>query len=219
MPSGIAPPPVKFQFAAPTKDVRSWCRDRFGNTWWDVDKSIKKERMSNARKALADESPNLPETAVVPNPLKPTYLLRMRWDHANEDSVEKRTRVDPGTCIGAGATYTTIGKREPMRSAGGVYLMGASCFDNCGWGDDEEEEETDYYVGGHPFPGDGERDSFGLVNKDDTAEMVGQTLLTYEDINELVIHDTVWFQLSDKLQEALLRDSFATEVYICDAVF
>ena len=214
--------------ATAVKDVRNWCRDKFGKNWWDVDKSIKKERMSNARKALADKPPNLPESAVAPkaepekrapHPLKPTYLLRMKWCDESEETIEKRTRVDPASCIGSFATYKKIGKREELPTGGGVYLMDTSCF-SFDWEEcDQEEEETDYYVGAHPFPGYGGRESFGLVKKGDTAEMVCQKLLTYEDIDELMIHDTVWFQLSDRTQEALLRDSLAKEVYICNAAF
>ena len=69
------------------------------------------------------------------------------------------------------------------------------------------------------FPGHGGRDSFGLVKKGDAAEMVGQKLLTYEGIDELMIHDTAWHRLSGVTQEALLRDSLAKGVHICDAAF
>jgi|TARA_B110000116_G_C16728640_1_gene532642 hypothetical protein len=202
------------------KDVRNWCREKFGKHWWDVDKTIKKERMSHAHKALADKLPSSPvlskKVKRAPNPLKPTYKLLMRWSFSNEVCVETRTSVDPATCIGSSATYNKIGKCEKLPTCGGVYLMDTSCF-GFDWEDCDVEE--DLYFGNHPFPGYGDRENFNLVKMGDTVEMVAQKIQTYKGVDELMIHDAVWEKLSPTMQEALLRDSLAKELYICNAVF
>jgi hypothetical protein len=200
------------------KTVRTWCRSTFGKDWWNVDNTIKKERMSNARKALADKLTSSPVLLVksVPDPFKPTYHLLMTWSFSNEACVEKRTSIDPATCIGSDATYNQIGKCEKLPTCGGVYLMDTSCF-GFDWEDCDVEENL--YFGNHPFPGYGDRENFNLVESGDTMEMVAQKLLTYKNIDELIIHDVVWKNLSLTMQEALLRDSLAKEVYICNAAF
>ena len=43
--------------ATPTlKDVRAYCREKYGKDWWDIDKKIKNARKAEARRALMDET-------------------------------------------------------------------------------------------------------------------------------------------------------------------
>ena len=37
------------------KEVRAWCRQEYGNGWWDVATLVKKERMVRAKEALTRE--------------------------------------------------------------------------------------------------------------------------------------------------------------------
>lgn len=204
------------------KDVRAWCRNKFGPKWFDVEKAIKKERMTNARVALGRPTKHTTTTTTTkkkkaPNPFKPTYMLRMRM--FDEDCIEKRTQIDPITCIGSGATYKKIAKREEFTTAGGLYLLDTTHFDDCfDFDDSVAEEGLKLYFGNHPFPGCGSRTNFDIVESGDTEEMVAQKLLKMEDIRELIIHDCVWLCLADATQEALLRDSSATEVYILNDI-
>jgi hypothetical protein len=225
------------------RDVRTWCRTRFGKEWWNVDKAIKKERMANARRALTEpnspnspnlpESPNSPESAAAmaaalalelgpvqpsPNPLKRTYLLKMRWSYSNEQTVERVTPVDPATCIGKEATFKKIGPRERGGAGGAVYLLSTSCF-TFDYEESEVEDEEDHgiYFGEHPLPG---VDRFpGFVKKGDTADMLGQKLARFNLCGPLVIDEVFWAAMKPATQEAILRDSSATRVFLCDAQF
>ena len=214
--------------APAVKDVRNWCRDKFGSKWWDVDKAIKKERMSNARKALSNKPPNLPESAVAPNPepkqpnpLKRTYLLKMRWSYSNEQTVERVTPLDPATCIGKEATFKKTGPREQGSAGGAVYLLSTSCFTfDYEESEVEDEEDDGIYFGEHPLPGYGGSDRIpGFVEKGDTSDMLGQKLVRYNLYGPLVIDQGIWAGMKPATQEAILRDSSATLVFLCDALF
>lgn len=214
------------------KEVNAWCRQKFGNDWWNVDKSIKKERQANARKVLSDKLPNLPESAVgtspnvetkknnKPNPFKTTYLLRMRiqedWNN------ETRTRLDPSTCIGPKATYEPIGKREKniLLNYGGLYLFDTTDWDfEYDWEEEMDERGIHVYFGHHPFPNDG-AEMFEGVKIGDTEDEILQKVLNMKLKNDtLVVHNYIWFQLTPATREAILRDSLAKEVYICDIEF
>jgi len=217
------PPPA-------VKDVRNWCRDKFGSKWWDVDKSIKKERMSNARRVLSGKPPNLPESAVAPkpepepkqpNPFKRTYLLKMRWSYSNEQTVERITPLNPATCIGKGATFKTTGPRVEGGAGGALYLLSKSCF-QYDYEDSEVEEEEDenIYFGEHPLPGYGGSDQIrDFAKEGDTSDVLGQKLVHYELDCPLVIDQGLWAGMNPATQEAILRDSSAKFVFICDAQF
>lgn len=210
--------------APAVKDVRNWCRDKFGAKWWDVDKAIKKERMSNARKALSGKPPNLPESAVAPkqpNPFKKTYLLKMRWSYSNEETVERITPLDPATCIGKEATFKKTGPREEGGAGAALYLLSKSCFtyDNED-SEDEDIEDDGIYFGEHPLPGHGSSDRIpGLVELGDTSDMLGQKLVRYKMTDALVIDQVFWAGMKPATQEAILRNSSATLVFLCDALF
>ena len=226
------------------RDVRTWCRTRFGKDWWNVDKAIKKERMANARRALADaksanspNSPKLPEydaqlmaaalalelkpVQSSPNPLKPTYLLKMRWSYSNEETVERVTPLDPATCIGKEATFKKTGPREQGSAGGAVYLLRTSCFTfDYEESEVEDEEDDGIYFGEHPLPGYGGSDRIpGFVEKGDTSDMLGQKLVRYNLYGPLVIDQGIWAGMKPATQEAILRDSSATLVFLCDALF
>jgi len=217
------------------RDVRNWCRSRFGKEWWNVDKAIKKERMANARRALANLPPNLPESAVAPaaaapapepesrppNPLKRTYLLKMRWSYSNEETVERITPLDPATCIGKEATFKKTGPREQGGAGGALYLLRKSCF-AYDYEDSEVEEEEDenIYFGEHPFPGYGGSDQIrDFAKEGDTSDVLGQKLVHYDLDCPLVIDQGLWAGMTPATQEAILRDSSAWSVYLCDAQF
>ena len=53
------------------KEIREWCRKEFGNTWWDVDKSIKEDRKRKAKDYLKLRRP---ETK-----LRQDYNLRLTF--------------------------------------------------------------------------------------------------------------------------------------------
>ena len=214
--------------APAVKDVRNWCRDKFGAKWWDVDKAIKKERMSNARKALSGKPPNLPESAVAPkpkpkqpNPFKQTYLLKMRWSYSNEETVERITPLDPATCIGKEATFKKTGPREQGGAGGALYLLSTSCFTyDYEESEIEDEEDDGIYFGEHPLPGYGSSDRIpGLVEKGDTTDMLGQKLVRYNMCDALVIDQVLWAGMKPATQEAILRDSSATLVFLGDVQF
>ena len=216
--------------APAVKDVRNWCRDKFGAKWWDVDKAIKKERMSNARKALSNKPPNLPESAVAPepkpepkqpNPFKRTYLHKMRWSYSNEQTVERITLLDPATCIGKEATFKKTGPRVEGGAGGALYLLRKSCF-TYDFEDSEVEEEEDenIYFGEHPLPGYGGSDQIrDFAKEGDTSDVLGQKLLRYKLDCPLVIDQGLWAGMNPATQEAILRDSSATLVFLCDALF
>lgn len=216
------------------RDVRNWCRSRFGKEWWNVDKAIKKERMANARRALANLPPNLPESAVAmaaapapepasrpPNPLKRTYLLKMRWSYSNEETVERITPLDPATCIGREATFKKTGPREQGGAGGALYLLSKSCFNNDYEDSEVEEEEHDgIYFGEHPLPGYGGSDQIrDFAKEGDTSDMLGQKLVGYKLDCPLVIDQVLWAGMKPATQEAILRDSSAWFVFLCDAQF
>ena len=215
--------------APAVKDVRNWCRNKFGTKWWDVDKAIKKERMSNARKALSGKPPNLPESAEAPkpkskkpNPFKQTYLLKMRWSYSNEETVERITPLDPATCIGKEATFKKTGPREEGGAGGALYLLSKSCFTYDFEDSEVEEEEEDetIYFGEHPLPGYGGRDQIrDFAKEGDTSDVLGQKLVRYELDCPLVIDQVLWAGMKPATQEAILRDSSATLVFLCDAQF
>lgn len=216
----------------PRKEVNAWCRRKFGNDWWNVDKSIKKERQANARKALSNKPANLPESAVEtfpnvetekknePNPFKTTYLLRMRI--RDDWNIETRTKLDPSTCIGPKATYEPTGKPEKniLLNYGGLYLLDTTDWD---FGFDCEEEMDErgihVYFGHHPFPYDGAEMLEGVKIGDTEDEIVQKVLNMKLKNDTLVIHNYIWFQLTPATREAVLRDSLAKEVYICDIEF
>ena len=214
------------------RDVRNWCRSRFGKEWWNVDKAIKKERMANARRALANLPPNLPESAVapapapepesrLPNPFKPTYLLKMRWSYSNEETVERITPLDPATCIGKEAIYKKTGPREQGGAGGALYLLSKSCFNN-DYEDSEVEEEEDetIYFGEHPLPGYGGSDQIrDFAKEGDTSDVLGQKLVRYKLDCPLVVDQVLWAGMTPATQEAILRDSSAWSVFLCDAQF
>lgn len=218
------------------RDVRNWCRSRFGKEWWNVDKAIKKERMANARRALANLPPNLPESAVaaaapapepesrLPNPFKPTYLLKMRWSYSNEQTVERITPIDPAMCIDPrekSEPYRKIGPREEGGAGGALYLLSKSCFNN-DYEDSEVEEGEDenIYFGEHPFPGYGGSDQIrDFAKEGDTSDVLGQKLVRYKLDCPLVIDQGLWAGMTPATQEAILRDSSAISVYLCDAQF
>ena len=198
------------------KEVRNWCRENFGKDWWNVDKGIKRERKANARKVLSDKPPQSS-----PNPFKRTYLLKMRWSYSNEETVERITPLDPATCIGKGATFKKTGPREEGGAGGALYLLSKSCFNN-DFEDSEVEEEEDenIYFGEHPLPGYGGSDRIrDLAKEGDTSDVLGQKLLRYKLDCPLVIDQVLWAGMQPATQEAILRDSSATLVFLCDALF
>ena len=207
---------AKTSHATTERDVRNWCRDRFGKDWWNVDKAIKRERKANARRALANNSPQSP-----PNPFKRTYLLKMRWSYSNEETVERITPLDPATCIGKKAAFKKTGPREEGGAGGALYLLSKSCF-HYDYEDSEVEEEEDetIYFGEHPFPGYGGSDQIrDFAKEGDTSDVLGQKLLRYKLDCPLVIGQGLWAGMNPATQEAILRDSSAWFVFICDAQF
>ena len=63
VPTRTAPPPsppttpvvvVSASNEITRKDVRAWCRSKFGISWWDVEPELKKERMKEARMVLKE---------------------------------------------------------------------------------------------------------------------------------------------------------------------
>ena len=228
------PEMAKISHATTERDVRNWCRDRFGKDWWNVDKAIKRERKANARRALANKSPNLSESAMAaapaseqelpqssPNPFKRTYLLKMRWSYSNEETVERITPLDPATCIGKGAAFKKTGPREEGGAGGAVYLLSKSCFNNDFEDSEvEEEEDEDIYFGEHPLPGYGGSDRIrDFAKEGDTSDVLGQKLLRYKLDCPLVIDQVLWAGMQPATQEAVLRDSSAWFVFLCDAQF
>ena len=159
-----------------------------------------------------------------PNPLKPTYLLKMRWSYSNEETVERITPLDPATCIDPrekSEPYRKIGPREEGGAGGALYLLSTSCFtyDNED-SEDEDIEDDGIYFGEHPLPGHGSRDRIpGLVELGDTSDMLGQKLVRYKMTDALVIDQVFWAGMKPATQEAILRDSSATLVFLCDALF
>ena len=207
---------AKASKAITEKDVRNWCRDKFGKDWWNVDKAIKRERKANARKVLSDKPPQSS-----PNPFKRTYLLKMRWSYSNEETVERITPLDPATCIGKGATFKKTGPREEGGAGGALYLLSKSCF-HYDYEDSEVEEEEDetIYFGEHPLPGYGGSDQIrDFAKEGDTSDVLGQKLVRYELDCPLVIDQGLWVGMTPATQEAILRDSSAWSVFLCDAQF
>tara|TARA_Y100000768_G_scaffold241473_1_gene182997 strand:+ start:836 stop:1522 length:687 start_codon:yes stop_codon:yes gene_type:complete len=197
---------VKTHHATTQTDVSNWC----------VDKAIKRERKANARKVLSDKPPQSS-----PNPFKRTYLLKMRWSYSNEQTVERITPLNPATCIGKGATFKKTGPRVEGGAGGALYLLSKSCF-TYDYEDSEVEEEEDenIYFGEHPLPGYGGSDQIrDFAKEGDTSDVLGQKLVHYELDCPLVIDQGLWAGMTPATQEAILRDSSAKIVFICDAQF
>lgn len=211
------------------KAARAWCRDKYGADWW-ADKTIKKQRLENARVALGGPVKPARKSQTL-KPLKRTYLLRMRV--REEGCSEKRTRVDPASVLQG--PVKKIGKCEECDLPyWGVYLIDPTDWQ---W-DYNEDLELDLpnhaYCGSHPFASDGPID-YVPYDEHNTHEMFVQQIMkgwdkytegsgfhagfTAQIQNEtLVIHDEVWYGLSPATRETLLRDSTAKEVYICEIV-
>ena len=211
------------------KAARAWCRAKYGPDWW-ADKTIKKQRLEKARVALGAPVKPARKSQKL-KPLKPTYLLRMRV--REEWCSEKRTRVDPASVIQG--PQKKIGKREECDMPyWGVYLVDPTDWQ---WEYNEDLEldlPNHVYCGSHPFASDGPID-YVAYDEHNTYEMFVQQIMQgwdkYTEVggfhdgfmaniqNEtLVIHDVVWWNLSQTTRETLLRDSCAKEVYICEIV-
>ena len=173
------------------KDVRNWCRDKFGKKWWDVDPVIKKERMSNARKVLSGKPPNLPESAVAPepepkpkqlNPLKKVYRLYINDEE--EGRTSKMWEVDAAACMGPEVEFKKLSKKEEAHGPGfwSVYLFGRSQYSEEELEEEEEDEDegSQIWLGSHPIPGYGDKVHYGHVKKTDDYTDVANTLLSME---------------------------------------
>ena len=227
------------------KNLRNWCRERFGKNWWDVDKAIKKERMSNARVALGG-APTKPKSKPKPkqqNPLKKVYRLYINDEE--EGRTSRMWEVDAAACIGTEVEYKKRSKKEDAHGPGfwSVYLFSRSQFseDELELEEELEEDEGSHiWLGSHPIPGYGDKVHYGHVKKGDTFNDVANTLLTMEngfgayteeggfmdgcvhtiDNKHLVIEKSIWENdLKPEIRERLLRDSFAETIYIADTWF
>ena len=210
-----------------TKDLRTWCRNKYGLEWWKSDD--KPARLAEARVALGGVS--APRAAQ--NPLKPVY----HWYEGDPDSYgvhleDRFYKLKASACIKGEFLQASKNLKNHKRPPyWGIHWRGP-CNDH---------PDGDRH--GLPWVGtdfcewayDGEH-HYGPTFADygDSAEEVAEKLLALKDglgtyscydpyagYIEFPIRDDVmsicrdvWLELSPATRERLLRDSFAETIYI-----
>lgn len=208
-----------------TKDLRTWCRTKYGAEWWNTDD--KASRLAEARAALG-----APERAAKPNPLKTVY----HWYKGDPDCYaphdeDRFYKLKASACIKGDFVQASKNLKNHQRPHYWAFHWHGPCHN-------DPDFHDRHFVGSGFCEADDGPYHYGpsVADHGDDAEAVAQKLLAlkngfstftwnhaYEgDIetpirsDQLVITRTVWMKLLPRTRERLLRDSFAETIYISE---
>ena len=209
----------------PAKDVRTWCRTKYGIEWWKSDDKL--ARMAEARAALGG-------APAKQNPLKPVY----HWYEGDPDAYaphnkDRFYKLKASACVKGEFVQASKNLKNHKRPPyWGIHWRGP-------WKDHPDRHNlpwvgTDFCE----YAYDAEH-HYGptVADHGDSAETVAGKLLalkdglgtyTYNDPysgdvdfpvrnDVMIICRDVWLELSPATRERLLRDSFAETIYINEA--
>lgn len=221
------------------KELRDWCRIKYGAQWYDCDPAIKKQRLSEAKKELGKPYAKKPSTNVGSGvktlvskplaPMKPVWFMRQY--HEDDGREDKYYGIPSEVAVSLGIQdYISKAKIKGREQPTG----GTTTFWNV-WITLDDEENT-ITAGGDPNPGYGDRHcyvDFGDWSADDVLLSMctggyydkgfptqleeggwhdGTEWTVYN--NKVIVGAEVWRLASEETRAKFLRECFATTVYI-----
>jgi hypothetical protein len=198
------------------KNVREYCRNKYGKDWWNVPPAIKKKRKAEANKALG---------AAGNAPFKRVHRISLQ-PYGDDGVVHYAAMVKPESCLdgGDGPKYAPLEKKHKKVDIG----FWAVHFD---FTDPNFSDEI--WVGSDLNPTYGDCARYWDASADDTPDTVALRLIesggigtytepdgfdkgsTHEvDNSKLVVSQLLWEQISAPVRERFLREVFAEDVYI-----